>query len=390
MRLSRAIAALGIAASLAACSSMSSSVSNLYDRWFGSAPAAKPAPLPPITATAQPKILWRGTVGPAERSVFFPAVTGDKVYAAGASGQIVGFDAKSGNPVTRINAGAKLSGGVAASGSLILAGSTKGEVLAFDATGKPLWKVPLAGEVLAPASIEGTLAAVRAGDGRIYGLDATSGRQRWVYQRTAPALSLRSYGGVVLERGAVFAGFPGGRLVALNAQSGAVGWDSVVALPRGTTELERVADVMGLPVVDGDRVCAVAYQGRVACFDTQSGTTIWARDMSSYAGMDADHRGAYITDEKGAVIALDKANGGSLWKQDKLAGRGVSAPLAFGRYVIVGDYEGYVHLLSREDGSFAGRIATDGSAIGAPPVALDGDNVVVQTRNGGVFAIAAQ
>ena len=163
-----------------------------------------------------------------------------------------------------------------------------------------------------------------------------------------------------------------------------------MALPRGTTELERVADVMGLPVVDGDRVCAVAYQGRVACFDTASGTTVWARDMSSIAGMDADHRGAYITDEKNAVIALDKANGGSLWKQDRLAGRGLSAPLAFGRYVIVGDFEGYVHLLSREDGSFAGRLATDGSAIGAPPAAIDANTVLVQTRNGGVFAIVVQ
>jgi outer membrane protein assembly factor BamB len=367
-----------------------STVGDVYDRWFGSRPTAKPAPLPPMQATAQPRIVWRGEVGPAEKTIFFPAVTGRTVYAAGAAGQIVGFEVSSGKQVARINAGQRLTGGVAASGTLISVGTGKGEVLAFDASGKPLWKAQLAGEVLAPPAIEGSLVVVRAGDGRIYGLDALDGKQRWLYQRTAPALSLRSHGGVVLERGAIFAGFPGGRLVALAAATGNVGWDSVVALPRGATELERVADVMGLPVVDGDRVCAVAYQGRVACFDTQSGTTIWARDMSSYAGMDADHRGAYITDEKHAVIALDKSNGASLWKQDRLAGRGVSAPLAFGRFVIVGDFEGYVHLISREDGSFAGRIATDGSAIGAPAVALDANTVVVQTRNGGVFAIAVQ
>ncbi|HEX2830085.1 MAG TPA: outer membrane protein assembly factor BamB [Burkholderiales bacterium] len=389
MSLWRTLAAAALAAMLAACG-MGTTISNTYDRWFGAAPKVKPAPLPPLNATANAKIAWKGAVGPAERTIFFPAVTGNVVYAAGESGQIVGFEAKNGHPLHRITPGAKLSGGVAASGSLVLAGTTKGEVVAFDASGKQLWKVQLAGEVLAPPAVEGTLVAVRAGDGRIYGLDAVTGKQRWVYQRTTPALSLRSYSGVVLERGAIFAGFPGGRLVALNAQNGAVGWDSVVALPRGTTELERVADVMGLPVVDGDRVCAVAYQGRVACFDTQSGTTIWARDMSSYAGMDADHRGAYITDEKNAVIALDKANGGSLWKQDKLAGRFVTAPLAFGRYVIVGDFEGYVHLLSREDGSFVGRVATDGSAIGAAPVALDADTVLVQTKNGGVFAITVQ
>ena len=385
MRLGRTLAAVALV-SLAACTT----VGNVYDRWFGSTPKTKPAPLAAIKPTAQTRIAWRASVGPAERSVFFPAVSGNTVYAAGAAGQITGFDVQSGKVLTRVNVGQKLSGGVAASGSLVLVGTAKGEVLAYDASGKQLWKTQLAGEVLAPPAVEAALVAVRAGDGRIYGLDAVSGKQRWVYQRSTPALSLRSYSGVVLERGAVFAGFPGGRLVGLNAQTGAVGWDSVVALPKGTTELERVADVMGLPVVDGDRVCAVAYQGRVACFDTQSGTTIWARDMSSVAGMDADHRGAYITDEKNAVIALDKTNGGSLWKQDKLFGRGVSAPLAFGRYVIVGDFEGYVHLLSREDGSFVGRVATDGSAIGATPVALDGDTVLVQTRNGGVFAIAVQ
>jgi outer membrane protein assembly factor BamB len=106
--------------------------------------------------------------------------------------------------------------------------------------------------------------------------------------------------------------------------------------------------------------------------------------------MSADHRGAYITDDKSAVVALDKASGASLWRQDRLFGRGVSAPLAFGRFVIVGDFQGYVHLLSREDGSFVARIATDGSAIGAPPIALDDTRILVQTRNGGVFAIAVQ
>jgi outer membrane protein assembly factor BamB len=379
-----------IALLLAAAATGCTTLGDTYDRWFGSRPAVKPAPLVPIQPTAQPRIVWRGEVGPAGKSVFFPAVTGRMVYAASAAGQIVGFEAASGKAVTRLNAGQPLTGGVGASGSFIAVGTGKGEVLAFDASGKQLWKAQLSGEVLAPPAIEGTLVIARAGDGRLYGLDAANGRQRWQYQRTTPPLSLRNHSGVVVDRGAVFAGFPGGRLVALAAANGNVGWDSVVALPKGTTELERVADVIGLPVVDGDRVCAVAYQGRAACFDAQSGTTVWARDMSSIAGMDADHRGAYITDEKNAVVALDKANGASLWKQDKLAGRGVSAPLAFGRFVIVGDFEGYVHLLSREDGSFAARIATDGSAIGAPPVAVDGSTIVVQTRNGGVFAIAVQ
>jgi outer membrane protein assembly factor BamB len=134
----------------------------------------------------------------------------------------------------------------------------------------------------------------------------------------------------------------------------------------------------------------VSFQGRVACVEAPSGTSIWARDFSSIAGMGTDGRNLYITDDQNAVVALDRSNGASIWKQDKLFGRGVTAPLALGRYVIVGDFEGYVHFLSREDGAFAARIATDGSAVIAPPAALDMSSFVIQTRNGGVFAISTQ
>jgi outer membrane protein assembly factor BamB len=230
----------------------------------------------------------------------------------------------------------------------------------------------------------------RSGDGTIYGFDATSGKRRWVYQRAVPALSVRSHAGMVISRGLVVAGFPGGRLVAVSTQNGGAAWDGIVALPKGATELERVADVTSVPVVDEARACAVAYQGRVVCFDAVRGTAIWGRDISSFSGMAADNRNLYITDDKNAVVALDKTNGSSVWKQDKMFGRGLSRPLALGRYVIVGDYQGYVHLLSRDDGAFAGRIATDGSQIAAAPVALDISTFLVQTRNGGVFAISVQ
>jgi len=366
-------------------------VGDAYDRLFGSSrPAQKPAELVAFTPTAQPRVLWQATVGSAEKSVFFPAVTGNAIFAAGAAGQVAGFQANTGATLGAFNAGERLSGGVGASGSLILASTPKGEVVAFDRSGKLLWRAGVGGEVLAPPSVEGTIVVARTIDGRIFGLDANDGKRRWVYQRSTPALSVRTYAGAAVERGAVFAGFPGGRLVALNLANGGVGWESVVAMPKGTTELERVADVIGLPVIDGRQVCAVAFQGRVACFDAQTGTTTWARDLSSYSGMSADNRNLYVTDDRNAVLALDKTSGASLWKQDKMSGRSVSAPAALGRFVVVGDFQGYVHFLSREDGSFAARIATDGSPIIAPPVAVDFSTLIVQTRNGGVYAITLQ
>lgn len=365
-------------------------VSNVYDGWFGSAPKKKAVELVQFQQRAAARIIWQGNVGPAERSAFYPAVAGNAVYAAGASGQVAGFAGNTGAAQARFDAGTKLTGGIGVGAGLVLAGTAHGEVLAFDFAGKLAWKVQLTGEVLAPPAGADGVVVVRTGDGRIYGLNAADGKQRWVYQRALPPLAVRSFAGAVVHRGAVFSGFPGGRLVAIALATGNVGWEAVVAIPKGTTELERVTDITSYPVVDGSHICAVAYQGRVACLEAGSGETIWARDASSTAGMGIDARNVYVTDDRGAILAFDRSRGASVWKQDKLNGRWASAPLALGRYVVVGDFEGYVHVLSRDDGAFVARIATDGSPIQVPPVALDLSTLLVQTRNGGVFAINIQ
>lgn len=378
---------LAIAVLLSGCQT----VSGIYDGWFGAGPKQKAAELTQFQQRASLRVVWQGNVGSAGRSAFYPAVSGNTVYAGGASGQIAAFAANSGAGQGSFDAGMPLSGGVGHGAGLVLAGTAKGEVLAFEpSSGKLAWKVQLSGEVLSPPAGADGVVVVRTGDGRIYGLNAVDGKRRWVYQRPLPSLAVRSFAGIAVNRGVVFAGFPGGRLVAIALQTGNVGWESVVALPKGATELERVTDVTSYPVIEGAQVCAVAYQGRVACFDPLRGETIWARDISSVAGMGMDARGAYVTDDKSAILAFDRSSGASLWKQDKLNGRWASAPLPLGRHVVVGDFEGYVHVLSREDGAFVARIATDGSAIQVPPVALDLSTFLVQTRNGGVYAIAVQ
>jgi outer membrane protein assembly factor BamB len=368
----KSLAALAVLALLASCSS---------------SPVQKPAELVPITPTAVLKVLWQGSVNSAGNNVYYPEASGNVVYAVGEEGGVIGFDMASGKTVASFEAGQRVSGGVGIGNGLVLLGTPKGEVLAFDRDGKPLWKTQLSSEILAPPQAQDGTVVVRSGDNRIFGLDAVNGKQKWLYQRSTPSLSVRTNAGLVIQRGGVFVGFPGGRLIALSLGNGNIGWEGVVAMPRGTTELERVTDITSLPVIDGKQACAAAFQGRVACFEVARGTLLWARDVSSVAGIGADARYLYVTDDKNAVLALDRASGASIWRQDKLVGRNVSAPLALGRHVVVGDLEGYVHVLSREDGSFAARIATDGSAIGAPPLALDAKSFLVQTRDGGVFAI---
>ncbi len=192
-----------------------------------------------------------------------------------------------------------------------------------------------------------------------------------------------------IARGAVFGGFSGGVLTAIELQSGRVGWETGLASPRGSTELERVADIAGLPAVDGEQVCAASYQGRVGCLQINNGRPNWTREASSSNSVAVDTRYLYISDESGAVLAFDKRTGASVWKQDKLARRRLGAPIVAGTYVLVGDAQGYIHALARDDGAFAGRMATDGSALSAPPQAAD-DVVLFQTRDGGLYAVRIQ
>jgi outer membrane protein assembly factor BamB len=370
---------------VAGCSTVSSTLDTL-NPFSRSAPKIKPAELVAIQPTAALQSVWQAGVGSAGEFVFAPAIVGSSVYAAARDGTLARFDG--GRPVWRVNAGQTLSGGVGADDTLVVVGTPKGEVLAFHAAdGRPAWQARTSSEILAAPAVSAGLAVVRSGDARIFGFDAADGKRRWVYQRSTPALALRSNVGVTLTEQALYAGFPGGKLVAVALGNGAALWEATVALPRGATELERIADVASDPVVAGRSVCAVAYQGRVACFDSATGNQQWARDVSSTSGLDIGQRHLYVSDEKGAVHAFDRESGASIWKQEKLFMRSLTRPLAVGRHVAIADFQGVVHLLAEEDGAFAARLTTDGSAIVAAPRRL-AENVLVQTKNGTLHALA--
>jgi len=351
--------------------------------------APKMAPLKPFAATAEVRTQWSFSAGKARDYTFTPAVVGNAVYVADADGSINKLE--DGKSVWRIKVGQSISAGVGASSSMVVVGTAKGEVLAFSAEdGKPLWQARVTSEVLAAPAIGGDGVAVRSGDNRVFLLDLSDGGRKWVYQRATPTLSLRNTAAPIFGDRFVFVGFPGGKLVALGLQNGAPVWEGAVALPKGATELDRVADIVSPPVIEGSQVCAVAFQGRVACFDLgQGGALIWAREMSSASGLALDGRYLFVTDEKGAVHALDRLSGSSIWKQDKLLNRRVSGPAVRRGLVAVADGEGIIHFLSRDDGSFAARHKTDGTPVRAP-VQLIGTNFLVQTAGGSVSAIEAQ
>jgi outer membrane protein assembly factor BamB len=350
----------------------------------------KMAELPELPASIPVRTLWQASVGGAGDAILFPALAVDGVYAAAQDGTVARFDASTGRESWRINAGRTLSGGVGSDGTLVAVGTFDGEVIALDGrSGEVRWRARVSSEVLSAPVVTGDLVIVRSADGRLFALDARDGKRRWLYQRTSPPLSVRSPVGMVADRGYLFTGFAGGKLVSIALANGGVRWETSVALPRGATELERVTDVVGLPIVAEREVCAVAYQGRIGCFDLARGNALWSRELSSTAGLALDARYVFVSDEKGAVQALDRAGGATIWKQDRLFLRRLSAPLALGRELAVGDVQGYVHFLSRESGILVGRVATDGSPIRSLLVRLD-RGFLVQTQNGNLFALSTE
>jgi outer membrane protein assembly factor BamB len=316
-------------------------------------------------------------------------VLSDAIYAAAEDGTVVRLDPANGRNVWRISAGQKLSSGAGADATLVVVGTDKGEVLAFLPDGKPAWKARVSTEVVAPPRVADGVVIVFTGDGNLHALNAADGTRKWVSQRVTPALIVRNYAGGIIRRGGLFFGTPGGHLLAMDLQTGIIGWDATVASPKGATELERIADVTSLPLVLEKDVCAIAYQGRVACFDIARGTLQWSRDISSLSNMAADAKYIYVTDDKGNLHALDRSTGASVWKQELLAPRKIGAPQMVGDYVGAVDAEGYLHLLSPANGAYVGRLATDGKAATAQPeLMLTG--ALWQSTSGTLFAVSAK
>ena len=372
-----------VAMTLAGCSSMPS--------WLGGSDK-KILPLPAVTGSASVATGWQQTLGGKQTSSLIPAVANGRVYAAHPSGVVIVADEKSGAVVGRFQVPSgkgTVSGGVAASADLIIVGTNKAEVLALDMNGALLWSAKVSSEVIAPAVITEAAVVVIGGDGVITGLDPKTGARKWIVQRPLPALTVRSSAIPMAARGAVFVGTPQGKLLAMDASNGAIGWEATVATPKGASELERLVDVVGRPAIDAERICAAAYQGRVACFDLVRGTLLWSRDLSSLTGPLMDAKYVYVSDEKGVAQAFDKTTGGTVWKQDVLAGRRATGTALIGDFFAIQDAEGALHLVDRNSGRIAGRGLGDAFVSDVGMVA-SGDGALVQTKSGQLAAVSAR
>ncbi|MGB1581230.1 MAG: outer membrane protein assembly factor BamB, partial [Nevskiales bacterium] len=294
------------------------------------------------------------------------------VFAADEDGKVVALSADKGKRLWRVDVDKPLSAGPGLAGDMVLVGTHDGEVLALDRRdGSQRWAIQLSGEVLAPPGGDGNIVVVRCFDGRIYGLAADSGQRLWVQQTAVPTLSLRGVGGPVIVAGRVLVGLDNGKVLAIDAVTGQPVWESVVSVPVGRTELERLVDVDAEPLEIDGTVYAVSYAGDMTAFDLARGQTLWRAEVASITGIAGFLDWLFVSSRDGAVIAIDRNNGDILWEQKALLYRELSRPVIHNGLVAVADLDGYVHWLSPQNGQILGRDRPVKERVSTPPVVAD-------------------
>lgn len=356
-----------------------------------------PAELTTFDETLDVTLDWDNSTldGVGQQYVYLePLVLATTVVIASRQGSIITVDLKTGDTLKQKEINSVISGGVGGNDKIIIVSTRNGEVIALDLKTMDIkWRQAVTSEVLATPVVVNDHVIVKSSDGKVLALNISNGKINWSYQQQTPSLTLRGSSAPVIARDKLFTGLENGRLVALSSDNGEVLWDIALAVPKGRSEINRLVDIDGHAELYGQVLYMSSYQGRIAAIDVGRGQLLWARPFSSYTGVSVDSKAVYSTDEQSHIWALDRFSGATLWKQDKLEARGVTLPVVFGEYLLVGDYAGYVHVLSRFDGHFVARFNADAfgdsesAGIIVPPKVV-GDHVLISARNGNTYSLS--
>lgn len=367
---------------MTACSSLSSLNPFVSD-------AFKPTELTAFTPELNARLLWSANVGDADDAALQPAASESVAYVSNRAGVVSAIDLETGRPVWKRDLKRRITAGVAVTGGAVVLAAERGLVIALDQDGRDLWVFQASTEVLTPPTANQGTVIVRAADGRITALDAANGRRRWSFQRQLPPLTLRAPEPVTIAQSTAYASYAGGKLLAMNLTNGNLRWEATVALPKGATEIERISDVSGAPVVSLRQVCAATFQGRIGCFDLQNGNAAWTRDFSSTVGISADDRYVIAFNEKGEMMAFSRDGGALVWRNELFVYRKPQTPVVVGRSVVFSDVEGYIHAVSRDTGKMLARVQVKGGEASGPMQAAE-RRLLLQTRDGYLNAVALE
>jgi outer membrane protein assembly factor BamB len=380
----RYLATAALSLTLAGCSTISG--------WFqmdDDEDPRQPAELIDIEETVRLKKLWSEGIGNGQGKGLLklqPVIAGDLIYAASADGEVVAINRSNGRDLwdTEIEQG--LSGGVGYYDGNLFVGTGDGEVLRLDASdGRVIWSARVTGEVLAPPQADGEFVVAQSYDGKLAGFDFATGEHRWTFDSNVPVLTIRGTATPILRDGVAYAGFANGRVLAFDAETGAVLWEARVAIAQGRSEIERIVDVDGAMALVGNELYVASYQGRIAALDASTGRKIWQRNLSSFSGVSQGFGNVYVADDDGTVTAYLRNGQGVRWQQTALSYRGLSRPTPVSSYLAVVDFDGYLHLMSQVDGSFVARERPDSDGARADMLS-DGNVLYVYGNSGKLIA----
>ena len=346
----------------------------------------KPTPLEPLAPKIAGRLVWQAKV----TGVQFPLLTASRDGAfivAGDDGTVLSLEGATGTERWRAQVGSGLSAGVGTDGRFTSVVTRNNEVVVLD-QGRVLWRATLPGRVLTAPLVAGERVFVMGVDRVVHAFDAVDGRKLWVMQRPGDALTLGQVGVVSAVRDTLVVG-QGPRMTGVDPVRGTVRWEASVANPRGTNEVERLADLVGPAARVGDVLCVRAFQASVGCVDTVRGTLLWSRNASGSQAVGADDKVVVAGDGSDRLSAWRQGTGELLWTTEKFLFRGLGGVLLAGRTAVFGDSQGFVHFLDREDGQPLLRLLTDGSGIVGAPV-VSGTTLLVVTRAGGLYAFRPQ
>jgi len=343
----------------------------------------EPAPLEDITETVSLQRVWKVSSGDIDNDsrLIQHVLAGSSLYAVSSDGLVTAVDVDNGETLWSNKLKLDVSAGAGYGDALVFIGTEEGEVVALHAsTGELAWRAEVGGEILAsPMAGTGTVVVSTSVD-RLTGLSSVDGTQKWSLKQSTPRLTLRGRSRPLVMSDIVFAGFENGKLLLVRLENGQTLWEKRVGDAVGKSELERLADVDSRPILIKDTIYAAAYQSRVVAIHAPSSRIVWENNTSTYQDMAVDSSNIYVTDENDVVIAIDRSNGLTVWRQQAFGYRSVSAPAVADDYIVVGDREGYLHVLDKQTGEQAGRIKL-GSAIASQPL-VRGSTVFVQTVDG--------
>jgi outer membrane protein assembly factor BamB len=371
------------------------SMSGIFDYFSGGEDNAEP-PTPlaaEFHAELDVKLFWDESIGVGadQHSLkLIPAIGAGKVIAADREGVVQARDAKTGALLWEVETEIPFSAGPALGAGRIVLGSSKAKVVALNSeNGEQLWENTVTSEVLAVPVVAKGKVIVRTTAGEVVALDERTGRQLWSYEHSVPALSIRGTGSPLVIGDHVIVGYDNGKLVALQLGNGKYVWEATIAMPKGRSEIERLVDLDVDPVEINGTIYIAGYNGGISAVSAEDGEVVWRNEkISSHTGLSYDHRHLYLSDSLGNVLQLEQNRGAGLWKQQELKHRKLTAPALYQDYVVVGDYEGYVHWLSVRDGRQLGRIKVSDSAIEVKPIVAEGI-VYVYAKDGTLAALTA-